>query len=176
MQPTNPPAAVPPPAVPAAPGKFRNRRVRLILAMVAGITALLCVGGVGVFISLYDEATEVKRTAPDAVVDGFLRAYLVNRNDQQASLFTCKSGADLAAVSALRGETVSREKSFDVTVNVSWSTLTVSGAGEENRSVTTDLVISGSSNGNSISRRSETWRFALTNEDGWRVCSASKLS
>lgn len=138
--------------------------------------ALLCLGGIGVFISLYDEATEIKRTAPDAVVDGFLRAYLVNRNDEQAALFTCKTGADLAAVAALRGEAVSREKSFDVNVNVSWSTLAVSGAGEDSRSVTTDLVIAGSSNGNSISRRSETWRFALKNEDGWRVCSAGKVS
>lgn len=135
--------------------------------------ALLCLGGVGVFISFYDEATKIERTAPDAVVDSFLRAYLVNRDDQQASLFTCKSGPDLEAVTALRNETVQREKEFDVTVSIGWSSLAVSG---DQRSVSTDLTISGSSAGNAISRRSETWQFSLVDEDGWRVCGANKIS
>ncbi|GAA3344370.1 hypothetical protein GCM10020358_47330 [Amorphoplanes nipponensis] len=143
--------------------------------MGAGILALLCLGGVGVFISFYDEATKIERSKPDAVVDQFLRAYLVNRDDQEAALFTCKNGLDLAAVTALRTQLIEREKEFNVTVNVSWSTLIVSGAGEDRRSVATDLVIAGSSGGTSLSRRTEPWTFALVDEDGWRVCSAAKL-
>nr|BFE67311.1 hypothetical protein GCM10020092_006120 [Actinoplanes digitatis] len=57
----------------------------------AGILALLCLGGVGVFISFYDEATKIERSKPDAVADQFLRAYLVNRDDKEVSLFTCKA-------------------------------------------------------------------------------------
>ncbi|MFI5932463.1 hypothetical protein [Actinoplanes sp. NPDC051494] len=177
MQPTNPPAqpAVPPPPA-AAPVSAKTRRTRLILAMVGGVLALLCLGGVGIFVSFYDEATKIEREAPDAVVDSFLRAYLVNRDDQQASLFTCKSGPDLGDVSALRTEAVDREKKFSVSVTISWRSLAISGTGETARSVSTDLVIGGSSNGNSISRRVENWTFALVEDDGWRVCAASKTS
>ncbi|MFI7543006.1 hypothetical protein [Actinoplanes sp. NPDC049599] len=137
--------------------------------------ALLCLGGIGVFISFYDEATKIERTAPDAVVDQFLRAYLVNRDDKEAELFTCKNGLDLSAITALRTELIAREKEFDVTVNVSWSTLTVSGTEENRRTVTTDLLITGSKDGAALSKSSEPWSFALADADGWRVCSTAKI-
>ena len=157
-------------------GKQPNRRLRLWLAMGAGILALLCLGGVGVVVSLYDGATEIKRTAPDAVADSFLRAYLVDRDDKQVALFTCKSGADLAAISALRTELVDREKEFDVKVSVSWSSLTVSETDENKRSVGTDLIIAGNMNGEATSRHTESWTFDLVDDDGWRVCGAAKTS
>ena len=144
--------------------------------MVAGIVALLCLGGVGVFISFYDEATKIERSAPDAVVDQFLRAYLVNRDDQEAELFTCKNGLDLTAVSALRTELIAREKEFNVTVSVSWSSLTVSGTEEGRRNVATDLLITGLSGGAAVSKSSESWSFALVEDGGWRVCSTAKAS
>ncbi|MEV4704712.1 hypothetical protein [Actinoplanes sp. NPDC049316] len=177
MQPTNPPAQpAPPPSTPAAaPPKQRNRRTRLIVAMAGGILALLCLGGVGVFISFYDEATKIERKNPDIVVSSYLRAYLVNRNDQEASLYTCKSGGDLAGMSALRDEMANREKEFDVTVSVNWGSLSVSQDGQ-GRSVSTELTIVGSSNGQSVSQRTDAWRFGLVDEDGWRVCSATKVS
>ena len=143
--------------------------------MTAGIVALLCLGGVGVFISFYDEATKIERSSPDAVVDQFLQAYMVKRDDQEAALFTCKDGLDLSALSALRTELIDREKKFDVTVSVTWSTLTVSGAEENRRQVSTDLVIAGSSKGTALSSRTETWSFALTDQEGWRVCSTAEV-
>jgi hypothetical protein len=148
----------------------------LWLAMGAGILALLCLGGVGVFVSLYDSATAIKRTAPDAVVDSFLRSYLVDRDDKEVALYTCKSGADLAAIAALRTELVNREKEFDVKVIVSWGSLTVSGTEAGKRSVTTDLIISGTKNGDTQSRHNESWSFGVVDEDGWRVCSTAKTS
>ena len=164
-------AAVPPPP----PGKPRNRRTRLILAMIAGVVVLLCLGGVGVVVSLYDDATKIKRTAPDAVVDNFLRSYLVNRDDNEASLYTCKSGGDFATLSGLRVEMVNREKNFKVKVSASWSSLTVTDAGQGKKSVNTNLIISGSSDGNIVSRRTEPWSFGVVDEDGWRVCSSKKV-
>jgi hypothetical protein len=155
---------------------LRNRRVRLWLAMGLGIMALLCLGGVGVFVSLYDSATAIKRSAPDAVVDSFLRADLVDRDDQEVALYTCKSGSDFAEISALRTELINREKNFNVKVVVSWSSLTVTGSGNDRRSVTTDLIIAGTKNGETQSRRSEPWEFGLVQDDGWRVCSARKVA
>jgi hypothetical protein len=182
--PIGPPAAVPGPAGPvAAPslpppveGKRPNRRLRLWLAMGGGILALLCLGGVGVFVSLYDGATAIKRSEPDAVADSFLRAYLVDRDDQEVALYTCKAGSDLTAIAALRTELVNREKQFGVKVNVSWGTLTVSGTTADKRSVSTNLTISGTKDGETLSRRIETWAVAVVDEDGWRVCGASKTS
>lgn len=142
--------------------------------MGAGVLALLCLGGIGVFISLYDEATEIKRTEPDAVVDGFLRAFLVNRDDQEESLFVCRSGADMTPLAALRDEIVQREANFDVTVVVTWDSLIVTGEGDERRAVSTDLTIAGTSNGQTQSRRVESWTFGVVDDDGWRVCSADK--
>jgi len=165
-----PPAAVPPGRKP------RARRARLILAIVGGTMALLCLGGVGIFIAVYDKATEINRTAPDAVVDNFLRAYLVDRDDKEVALYACKSGGDFTALSGLRAEMINREKNFGVKVSAGWSTLTVSDVGSGKKNVSTDLTISGSSEGNTVSRRTESWSFGVTDEDGWRVCSATKLS
>ena len=175
-----PMAGGPGPGVPVGgtgvPQKPRNRRTRLILVMIAGIVGLLCLGGVGVAISLYDDATKIERTAPDAVVDNFLRAYLVNRDDQEVSLYACKSGAAFDDLSALRIEMIDREKKFSVKVSASWSSLTVSDVDQDRKNVETDLVIAGSSNGNTVSRHTESWSFGVVDDGGWRVCSATKKS
>lgn len=176
--PVNPhaPAPSPHPAPPATPGRRRgSRRTRLIIAIAAGIAALLCLGGVGIFISVYDEATQIERTAPDAVVDNFLASYLVNRNDEEASLYTCDN-PDLSKISILRSESVHRENSYGVNVSITWEELTVQGGGDDRRSVTVDLTISGAVNGNAVSGRTETWSFEVVSQDGWRVCGSSKIS
>jgi hypothetical protein len=161
---------------PPTAGKQPNRRLRLWLAMAAGIVALLCLGGAGVVVSLYDSATEIKRTSPDAVVDGFLRAYLVNRDDKETALYTCKTAPNLTALADLRSGFINRERKFAVKVTVSWSSLRVSGTGENDRSVATDLIISGTKNGETLSRRMESWTFDVVDEDGWRVCNTAKVS
>lgn len=157
-------------------GRLRSRRARLVLALTAGVVGLLCLGGAGIFFVLYDDATEIKRTAPDVVTDGFLIAYLVNRDDQQAGLYTCSS-PDLTAISALRGEMVGREQKFDVSVSVSWGALTRSSAGVQQEDVSTQLTISSASRGKLNSSRNEEWVFRTIEADGaWRVCGANKTS
>jgi hypothetical protein len=141
-----------------------------------GLMVLLCLGGVGVFVSLYDGATQIKRSAPDAVVDSFLRGYLVNRDDKEVALYACKSGADFSQLASLRNDLVGREKDFNVKVNVTWGSLTVTGSGNQQRSVATDLIIAGTSEGVTQSRHTESWTFGVLNQDGWRVCSATKIS
>jgi hypothetical protein len=138
--------------------------------MGAGIVALLCLGGVGVFISLYDEATEIKRSNPDAVVDNFLGAYLVNRDDSEAELYRCESGGDLGVLTAYREEIVRLEKQFTVGIRVTWSSLTVNTNGAEG-TVTAELVRTSTDRG----RDSSSWRFGVVDQDGWRVCSATKV-
>lgn len=138
--------------------------------------ALLCLGGAGVFVSLYDNATKINRSAPDAAVDDFLRAYLVDRDDKEASLFECKSGGTFTEIASLRTEMVTREKNFDVKVSVSWGPLPVTAVDQTHKSVAASLTISGASNGDTISRRTDQWTFGVVDEDGWRVCTAAKAS
>ena len=158
------------------PDPRRKRKLRMWVAMAAGILGILCLGGVGVAVLLYDEETKIERTAPDAVADNFLRAYLLNRDDQEASLYSCGSEADLGEISSLRTEILNREQHFDVKVSVSWSTLTLADVDQLHKSANTDLVIAGSSGGRVVSRRTETWSLGLADNDGWRVCSARKTS
>jgi len=140
--------------------------------MALGLMVLLCLGGVGVFVSLYDGATKIKRSAPDAVVDSFLRAYLVDRDDKEVALYTCKSGLDLSRLSAYRADLVGREKEFSVGIRVSWSSLTVATNHDEG-TVTATLV---KTTTDRSGRLANSWQFDVVNEDGWRVCDARQLS
>jgi hypothetical protein len=175
------PTEAPPPATTptddAAPTpKPKKRNTRLWVAMIGGILALLCLGGVGVAVLLYDKETKVDRAEPDAVVDNFVRAYVVDKNDNEVALYQCKTAADLGALSALRTEILDREKNFKVHVSVSWSTLTVNAVSQAQKNVNADLTIAGSSGGKVISRRTESWSFTVLDQDGWRVCGATKVS
>jgi hypothetical protein len=136
-----------------------------------GLMVLLCLGGVGVFVSLYDGATQIKRTAPDAVVDNFLGAYLVNRDDSEAELYQCKSGADFAELQAYRADIITREKNSSVGIRVSWSSLTVATKGNSG-TVTTDLT---KATVNGYEHITKPWQFTVVDQDGWRVCGATQL-
>ncbi|MFC7530402.1 hypothetical protein [Actinoplanes sp. GCM10030250] len=152
-------------------GRLQSRRARLALALGAGVMALLCLGGVGVFIALYDEATEVKRTAPDAVVDNFLGAYLVNRNDSEAKLYQCEEGGDFAEIDAFRSQIQSREREKSAVISVSWSSFTVTVSGGRG-TVTTDLTRSAR---NGQESKTAPWSFVVVDQNGWRVCGATQL-
>ncbi|MCU7722381.1 hypothetical protein ODJ79_01510 [Actinoplanes sp. KI2] len=178
MQPQEPvvggvpqPPAMPPASIPPA-RKPRARRGRLILAIAGGIMALLCLGGVGVFVSVYTKATEIKRTAPVGVVVDFLGAYLVNRDDREAALYQCKSGGDFSQIQAFRDDITQREKTFSVGILVTWSSLDVHEDGKSG-TVTAVLTRTQSDRGG---RDSSSWQFDVVDQDGWRVCKAAKLS
>ena len=156
------------------PSRLQSRRTRLVLALVGGFLALLCLGGVGAFFVFYEESTKIDRATPDQVTSSFLRAYLASRDDQQASLYTCRSGIDLKQLAELREEMTGREQKFGTKVTASWESLTVVGPDEGPRDVSVDLIIAGSKNGQQVSSRSEPWAFKLLDEDGWRVCEARK--
>jgi hypothetical protein len=147
-----------------------------VLAVVGGVLALLCLGGIGITFVLYDDATKIDRGSPDAAVDNYLRAFLVDRDDSQAALFRCQSPTNLTTLAALRDEMIAREKEFDVKVSVSWSSLAVKNVNATLSSVDASLVIAGSSNGQARSRRTEQWTFEVVDQDGWRVCGAAEAS
>jgi hypothetical protein len=136
-----------------------------------GIVVLLCLGGVGVFVSLYDNATAIKRSEPDAVVDSFLRAYLVARDDKQVALYTCKSGGDFTQLAAYRADIVAREQKYSLTIQVTWGPLKVATSGDKG-TVGVDLTRSIANS----EQLTDPWQVAIVDEDGWRACGATKVS
>lgn len=156
----------------ASAKKPRNRRLRLWLALGAGVLGLLCLGGIGVAVLIYDEDTKIERAEPDAVADNFLRAYLVNRDDARASLYQCKSGGDFQQIADYRADVMSREKQFSVGIRVSWTTFSVRTNGDR-AEAKTELVKTAS---NQPGRVIDAWRLDLVDQDGWRVCGASRTS
>ncbi|GAA2714660.1 hypothetical protein ACFY2R_08725 [Micromonospora olivasterospora] len=160
---------------PLAPAPVRPpRRLWTALTVVAGVAALLLLGGVVAAFVWYDRATTPDRSAPDVVVDNYLRAFLVERNDVKAKQFTCTK-ATLEAVSGLRGELVAREARFATTIFVSWGKLDLQEQGDAAR-VQVDLIFSASVDGVSQSDR-QPWQFSTTRaDDGWRVCDGTSVS
>jgi hypothetical protein len=152
-------------------GRFKSRRARLVLALVGGVMGLLCLGGAGIVFLLYDDATKIERTAPDAVVDNFLRAYFVNRDDQEASLYQCKSGGDLSKISQFKADVLAAEKKYSLGVNVTWTSLVIS---TENGSTSVSTEIRRAFSDGS-ERVSDGWEFQLQDQDGWRVCGAAEI-
>ncbi|MFI5926222.1 hypothetical protein ACIA3K_09545 [Micromonospora sp. NPDC051543] len=164
-----------PPALPTPAPQPRRRRLRTVLIVVGGVLALLLLGGVVTGFVLYNRAAAPDRSAPDVVVDNYLRAFLVDRNDARANLYTCEGQAQLGPLRELRLEVEQRESKFDVTVRVSWGPLnrSPSSSGE---SVVTTLTIAGSADGVPRSSRREDWTFTVVeDDDGWRVCAAAKV-
>ncbi|WP_328421243.1 hypothetical protein OG470_04995 [Micromonospora sp. NBC_00389] len=162
---------LPPAPVAPAPQPPR-RRMRTVLTVVAGVLALLTIGAVITGYVLYDRASAPDRSAPDVVVDNYLRAFLVDRNDTRADLFTCQSGVQLEALRLLRADLLAREERFGVTISVSWGSLDVQKQGNS-AAVQVTLTISALVDGINQSDR-QPWQFDTRLDDGWRVCGGTR--
>ncbi|MGC4850257.1 hypothetical protein ACLQ3F_23755 [Micromonospora sp. DT15] len=161
------------PPAPATPApQPPRRRTRTVLTVVAGVLALLCLGGIATAVVWYNRASTPDRSTPDVVVDNYLRAFLVDRNDVRADLFTCESESQLEALRALRTDLVEREQRFGTTITVSWGPLTVQTQGEA-AAVEVTLIISARMDGISQSDR-QSWRFDTRSSDGWHVCGGTR--
>jgi hypothetical protein len=146
-----------------------------VLAVLGGMAALLCLGGLGLGYVLYDQATELDRSAPDVVVDSYLRALLVDRNDATAALHTCGQDADLSAIEQLRSDIEGQERRLDTAISVSWGKLTVQQDNEATASVSTSVQRTATVDGATQSLADD-WRFRVVEEGGWRVCGAEEVS
>ncbi|MEU8260965.1 hypothetical protein AB0C02_10140 [Micromonospora sp. NPDC048999] len=166
-----PPEQMAPPAPAPAPERPR-RRLRTVLTVVAGVLALLCGSGAVVGFVLYDRATAPDRSAPDVVVDNYLRAFLVDRNDVKANEYACEGQADLNDLRLFRDDLAAREKKFGTTISVSWGALSAKQTGDA-AMVDVALIISAYFDGISQSDR-QSWRFGIRHGDGWRVCTGQR--
>lgn len=168
-----PPEELAPPTVAPAPQRPR-RRVRTVLAVIAGVLAAMCLGGGVVGYLVYDRATTPDRSAPDVVVDNYLRAFLVDRNDVRANLFVCEGSQGLGQLRQLRADLTAREEEFETEFAVSWGPLQEAQAGKE-AVVRVDLTISALVDGNRQTDR-QSWSFTTRLSEDWLVCSGTRIN
>jgi hypothetical protein len=161
--------ADPPRGVPA-PSARAGRPLRVVLTVAAGVLVLLCLGGLGVGVTLYDNATAINRGQPDEAVNNFLKSYLVEHNDVRASSLECAHDSGLEPIRAFRRDVQDREKAFGITILISWGPLQVAPSGDR-RIVSTQLIrrIQGAE------RSTQNWQFTVVDENGWRVCGAARV-
>lgn len=145
-----------------------------MLIVVGGVLGLLLLGGVATGFVLYNRAAAPDRSAPDVVVDNYLRAFLVDRNDARANLYTCEGETQLDSVRSLRSDLLAREQELDVTILVSWGSLEVEDHGKA-ASVVTTVRRSATVDGIQQSL-TDTWQFDVKDQEGWRVCGGVKVS
>ncbi|MFI6759259.1 hypothetical protein ACIBF5_08965 [Micromonospora sp. NPDC050417] len=160
-----------PVAIPPAP---KRRRLRTVLAMVAGLLAVLGVAGAAVAYVAYDRYTSPDQSAPDITVNNYLQAYMADRNDVRAKPLACADTSKLAELATLRADLVEREKRFDTIFRVKWGKLDVREEGDR-AEVLVDLVISTRMNEITQSGR-QSWRFVTQRDGAWRVCEASQVT
>jgi hypothetical protein len=163
-------------ASPASGGTpTRRRNWKPVLAVLAGVLGLLCLGALGVGYVIYDRATGPDRTQPDLVVSSYLRALFVARDDVQASLYACEGGGGLTSMQELREEIERREGELGVSIAVSWGELRIDERSSAEAVISTDVRRSATVDG-VLQSVADRWRFTVVERNGWRVCGADRAS
>jgi hypothetical protein len=160
----------------AAPPAKRTRGqvIRLVLAVVVGVVAVLCIGGAVTGFFVYRKISEPDRSTPGVSLRQYLDAELNQRDDSRAGLFTCRDASGLGPVQALRADLESKERQFHVTITASPEGFDPK-ISDSTASVAVKVRLSVSQNG-SFQEEIQTWRFAMRNQSGWRVCAGQQLS
>jgi hypothetical protein len=142
---------------------------------VLGSLAPICAGGAVLTYVSYDRATAPDLGSPTVVVRDWIKAYLGDRNDSEADVYSCPDQGGLAAVKALREDLSSRERSFGITINVSYDSVRETSRTGERATVTAAIVLATIGGGTPL-RRVQSWDFDTVNDHGWRVCGAHEVS
>jgi hypothetical protein len=152
------------------PAQRRIRPLRLALTVIAGVIVLLCMGGVGIGVTLYDEATTLQHDDPEIVVSNYLRA-VFDGDDVNANALECDDDSGLAPFRAFQADVLEREQRFGVDIDVTWGPLTVIPEGDQ-RIVSTEItrfIINAESS-------VQPWSFTVVEQGGWKVCGARRTS
>jgi hypothetical protein len=177
------PAVPQPPLQPLMPSQAPARVPRISgpsrwpmrIAIFVGLLSLACVGGLGVAYHLYDKATAPNRSAPDVVVDNYLQASLVDRNDSGATVYTCGDQSALASFTDFRQSLVIHASSVGAVASFRWTGLMVARAGD-GATVSVNIVVSTSGASSLPGESVHAWIFATINSSDWCVKSATQVS
>jgi hypothetical protein len=139
------------------------------------VIALLCLGGIGTAFILYDKGTQPDLRTPVVVIQQFLTAYLVNRDDAKAAQFECSDASGLEPVRSVRKDDDQRERENNVAITVAVDSVREISRSGKDAQVAVDLVFATTING-TPQRDLEHWEFTTRNDSGWRVCSGHEVT
>ncbi|TNH30858.1 hypothetical protein FHG89_05425 [Micromonospora orduensis] len=161
------------PPAPAAPApQTPRRRMRTVLVVVAGVLALLSLGGVVTAYVWYNEASAPDRGTPDVAVVNYLQEALVSRDPNRAKLFTCEGA--VPALDEFGAQIARREQELNVSFSINIENVTVSKTGPSDASVSAVIRRSALIDGIQQSL-ADTWRFDVRERNGWRVCGGMRV-
>jgi hypothetical protein len=154
------------PLVPTGPPpvSLKRSRWRVVIAGFLGIVPLLCIAGIAIGFHAYDKATRPDRSTPAAVVDNYIHAYLVDRDDTEAGQFACARASGLSAFVDFRNIYGLPGVSFN------WVEGIVTPIGSDSASV--DVTINAVATDGRIP---VTWLFQTDLVESWCVQSASRI-
>jgi hypothetical protein len=164
------------PLVPTGPPirPVRRSRWRVGFAVALAGIPLLCVGAIPLAFHSYDIATRPDRSAPDLVVQGYLQAFLADRDDASARQFVCTPRSDLGALQDYRTTIEAGERRAGQSVSFTWVEGTATSAGPDAASLDVRIVatVGGVKGGGS---QSDSWTFTTHLAETWCVASATKI-
>lgn len=162
-----------PPAPATPPPQQPRRRMRTVLTVVAGVLALLCIGGAATAYVWYTRASTPDRSTPDVAVINYLQATFVSREPERAKLFTC-DGA-VPSVDEFAADVAGREQELGVSFSINIEDVVVTETVSTDATVIAVIRQSATIDGVHQSL-ADTWQFDLKNRDGWRVCAGVRIS
>ncbi|MGC4804127.1 hypothetical protein [Micromonospora sp. DT233] len=143
--------------------------MRTVLVVVAGVLGLLMVGGGITAVVMYQRAAAPDRSAPDVVVVNYLQSLLVARDQNRANLFTC--GGRVVEIESFRDQISAKEDELDVSISINIENIVVVEANSSSATVEAVIRRTAQVDGTQQSL-TDGWRFKLSDQDGWRVCTA----
>lgn len=158
------------------PARVRKKRNwRAIFLIAAAVVAVSCTGTAISGYLYYAKATGPDLAKPDVAVDGYLFAFLHDRNDVKAHEYVCSDSSGLAPMKALREDIVTREKRYSISIHADWGALAVTTNKDSATVEVTIDIYTPEPNGLSTVNRIR-WQFGLRDVGGWHVCSAIRQS
>lgn len=160
------------PLVPAGLPLAGPRRTawRLVLVALLALAPLVGVVGLGVAFHLFGGAKKPNRSTPAAVVDTYLKEFLVNRDDSVASGLVCPGAPDPVDFRKMR-DGVGVTGQSGPPVSFTWTTDAVTPVGPDAASLDMEVVLTAGTVGRAIQR----WTFVTHLRGEWCVASVTRI-
>lgn len=150
----------------------RSRRRRTLAWLGAGLLVTGLVGSIAGYI-WYDRATRIDRSTPSVVVERYVYTIFDDRDLAGAEALECRDGSR-QNIRSLLTDIEDLERTYNILVTVSTANYSTTILGDQ-ADVEVALRIDVPEEDRKPSRSTQHWRFHLRDDDGWRVCDASRL-
>jgi hypothetical protein len=153
--------------------EWRRRRRRRSLAWLGVVLLVMCVIGSVVGYFWYDRATRVDRSTPVVVVFQYVDSIFTSRDVERAKLYECNGANPRGPLLDVLRQIEERERSFNIIFIVKVTEYENEELGRTSR-VRATIDFFAPVDSGEISQIRQPWSFDLEDDNGWRVCRASK--